>query len=282
MRGRFPLFRFSRALLACVPVVAVVMVASGGAVAAARTPINARTATRATAAHLLAHWLGSNRARPGARPTQAKNFQWSGYVDTSRVKFTEVSGSWVQPKATCGTALSYDVFWVGFDRFPQAQAERAGSGSICQGGSPTYFTWWQNPGGFATFVAEGVKPGDHIAASVTRSGTSYVLKVTDSTTAGNNFSTTQVCAAAVCKDVGVEWIAERPDNPLNGAIYPFTKFGTWTVTNATVKAGTTTGTISSFPDSEMTMVNSSRKVLAQPGALNSSGTSFKVTWKAVK
>jgi GNAT superfamily N-acetyltransferase len=271
MRGRFSLFRSSRALLACVPVAAVVMVASGGAAQAARTPANARTATRAALAHLL-----------GARLSQTTNRQWSGYEDTSTVKFTEVSGSWVQPKATCGPVVSYDVFWVGFDMFTKAQAMRTGSGVICQGASQTYFTWWQLPGSAATIVSRGVKPGDQIAASVTRSGTRYTFKLTDSTTAGNSFSTTQACAAAVCKDISVEWVAEDPDNPLNGAIYPFAKFGTWTLTNATVTAGTTRGTITSFPHTEITMADSSGKVLAQPGPLNSSGNSFQVAWKAVR
>ena len=49
-----------------------------------------------------------------------------------------------------------------------------------------------------------------------------------------------------------------------------------------MKAGAGPGTISSFPDNEITMVNSGGKVLAQPGPLGSSGNSFKVTWKAGK
>ncbi len=44
MRGRFPSFRFSRALLACVPLLGLVMVANAGAASAARAPVTARTA----------------------------------------------------------------------------------------------------------------------------------------------------------------------------------------------------------------------------------------------
>ena len=127
-----------------------------------------------------------------------------------------------------------------------------------------------------------VRPGDHIAASVTRSSTSYALKVTDSTTAGNSFSTTQACAAATCTDTSAEWVAQRLVNIATGTLFPLINFGAWTLKGATVKAGARSGTISSFPDNEITMVNSGGKVLAQPGPLNSGGNSFKVIWKAGK
>jgi hypothetical protein len=37
--------------------------------------------------------------------------------------------------------------------------------------------------------------------------------------------------------------------------------------------------ITSFPDDELTMVNNSGAVKAQPGPLNGSGNGFSVTWK---
>ncbi len=50
---------------------------------------------------------------------------------------------------------------------------------------------------------------------------------------------------------------------------------TWTETGATVNSGV----IASFPDDELTMVNNSGAVKAQPGPLNGSGNGFSVTWK---
>ena len=38
---------------------------------------------------------------------------------------------------------------------------------------------------------------------------------------------------------------------------PLTNFHTWTLSSATVKSGSTSGVISSFPDDELTMVNGS-------------------------
>jgi hypothetical protein len=39
------------------------------------------------------------------------------------------------------------------------------------------------------------------------------------------------------------------------------------------------GVITSFPDDELTMVNNSGAVKAQPGPLNASGNGFSVAWK---
>ncbi|MGO9783080.1 MAG: hypothetical protein ACLPKE_32835 [Streptosporangiaceae bacterium] len=42
--------------------------------------------------------------------------------------------------------------------------------------------------------------------------------------------------------------------------------------------GPAAGDISSFPDDELTMVDSSGAVKAQPGPLGGGGSSFTVTW----
>jgi Peptidase A4 family len=127
-------------------------------------------------------------------------------------------------------------------------------------------------------VGETVKPGDSISASVTRSGTKYTMKVTDSTTSGNSFTASDTCAASTCKNQSAEWIAEAPSTSSGEVALP--NFGTWTLSSATVKAGSKSGTIKSFPDDEITMKDSSPKNEAQPGALNSKGNSFKDVWKA--
>ncbi|MGD0607646.1 MAG: hypothetical protein ABSA53_29180, partial [Streptosporangiaceae bacterium] len=65
----------------------------------------------------------------------------------------------------------------------------------------------------------------------------------------------------------------------SSGVYPLTNFGTWTESGATVTEGSTSGVISSFTDDEITMVDSSGNVKAQPGALNGSGNGFSVAWK---
>jgi hypothetical protein len=100
--------------------------------------------------------------------------------------------------------------------------------------------------------------------------------VTDSTHTANSFTTTQ--RGANCKNTSAEWIAEAPSG--SGGIFPLANFGTWSLSSATVTSGSTSGVISTFPDDELTMVNNSGAVKAQPGALNSSGNGFSVTWKS--
>jgi hypothetical protein len=126
-------------------------------------------------------------------------------------------------------------------------------------------------------VGETVAPGDSISASVVRTGTSYALKVTDSTHTANSFSTTQTCAASTCVDSSAEWIAEAPSG--SAGIYPLADFGTWTESGATVTGSTGAGVISSYSDAQIKMVDSASKVKAKTGALNSSGNGFTVTWK---
>ena len=65
----------------------------------------------------------------------------------------------------------------------------------------------------------------------------------------------------------------------SGGILPLANFGTWTESGATVTEGSTSGVISSFTDDEITMIDSSSRVKAQPGALNSSGNGFSVTFE---
>ncbi len=180
--------------------------------------------------------------------------------------------------------MSAAVFWVGIDGISSKDptVEQDGTIAICPGGgstTPEYGTWWEMyPKNDVQIVGGTVKPGDKITGSVVRSGTKYTLKVTDSTTAGNSFSKKQTCAASTCKNESAEWIAERPG--LSTGLSALPNFGTWTASGATVKGGGKSGTIKSFPDDEVTMENSSAKVLAQPGALNSAGNSFKDVWKA--
>jgi Peptidase A4 family len=288
MHGRLQSFR-SRALLACVPVFGLVMMASVGTAAAAHSPAKAHhktTASEAKAAleHLLLGRHGTNHAighaSPGISLKKVKSGNWSGYADDNSkgTKYSKVTGSWTEPKATCTSAQSLAVFWVGIDGFSSQTVEQDGTLIFCNGGSPTYFTWWEMfPSNAIKVVGSTVKPGDKIAASVVKTGTKYALKVTDSTTSGNSFSTTRTCAAATCVDTSAEWIAEAPSG--SSGVLPLTKFGTWTLAGATVKAGSKSGTIKTFPNQKITMENSSGQVKAQTGALNSAGNQFKVTWK---
>lgn len=287
MHRRLPSFR-STALLACVPVVAsMAMLAGAGTASAARAPATPRAEVRAALEHLLADWHGTNHmlgghAVAGVGVKTAKSTNWSGYFDDNSAgnTYSKVSAAWTQPKATCTPTTSIAVFFAGIDGVGSSTVEQAGSIIVCSGGVANYGTWWELfPTNAVQIVGTTVLPGDKIATSVSKSGTTYTFKVTDSTHTANSFTRTATCAATTCKDLSAEFIAERPSSN-TGTLFPLSNFGTWTVKSASVTANTGTGTISKFPDTQLTMVNKSGKTLALPGALNSTGNSFKDVWKA--
>ena len=224
----------------------------------------------------------------GSGLTQVKYTNWSGYADSgSSEDYSKVSSSWTQPKITCNPEISgyqFTVFWLGIDGFSNGTVEQGGTEAYCYGGEgPYYGTWWEHyPVNDIQAVGTTVKAGDKITASVVRSGTKYTVKVTDATTTGNSFTHSFTCTASACADTSAEWIAEAPggDNTARG-LYPLAKFAPWTNSNSAVANPSTSGTIKSFPDDEITMVSASNTstVKAKPGALNSAGTAFTVTWK---
>ena len=282
MRVRLHSFR-SRALLACVPATAMVLMGTAATASASHTPANPRAEVRTALEHLLAHWHPTNHAvhefvLQGPRLKQVTSGNWSGYADDNSTgkTYASLSGTWKEPTVTnCSTTgpVKAVVFWVGIDGFSSSTVEQGGTGALCGQGTPlTHFSWWEMyPTNSIQVVGSTVKPGDSISASVVRTGTSYKISVTDSTTAGNSFSTTQTCTT--CANTSAEWIAEAPSG--SSGELPLPHFGSWTLTNATVTAGTTRGTISSFPDDAITMEITSPDNDVKPGALNSTGNKFK-------
>jgi hypothetical protein len=288
MHGRPHSFR-ARALLACVPAVGMVVMATAGTASASHAPALNSATVRTEVEHLLRSFHPTNEGLGRVGLKQLGSTNWSGYVDTSTKAgaYTSLSGSWTEPKISgCkANTVSAAVFWVGIDGISSSDptVEQDGTIAICPGGgstTPEYGSWWEMyPKNDVQIVGGTVKPGDKITASVVRSGTKYTLKVTDSTTSGNSFSKKQTCSASTCKNESAEWIAERPG--LSTGLSTLPNFGTWTASSAKVTGGGKSGTISSFSDDEVTMFNKpGGHVLAQPGALNSAGNSFKDVWKA--
>jgi hypothetical protein len=137
-----------------------------------------------------------------------------------------------------------------------------------------YYDWWEIYPENDVQVVANVSPGDHITSTVTRSGDSYTLTVTDSTHTGDSFSTTQTYAGAA--DSSAEWIAEAPSG--SSGVEPLTDFHSVSFSGASTTEGSTTGSISSFTDDEITMITSSGATEATPSSLSSGGSAFSVTW----
>jgi len=255
---------------------------AGTAAAASSGPASRRAAAVARQAikhlsigqHAADHRVSSPSLRiKGLSQVQSTN--WSGYADTGS-GFSTVTGSWTEPSVSCTSQTSLAAFWVGIDGYSSSSVEQDGTLAECYRGAAYYYTWWEMyPTNAIQVVGQTLRAGDSITASVVRSGTSYTLKVTDSTRSADSFSTTQSCSG--CANSSAEWIAEAPSG--SSGVYPLSDFHSWTESGATVKEGSTSGVISSFTDDELTMSNSSGAVKALPGSLNGSGNGFGVTWE---
>ena len=213
-----------------------------------------------------------------AGTSAASSFNWSGYADvaTAANTFTKVSGEWKTPRVRCTKEDELTSEWVGIDGYNNATVEQDGTLSWCFESHPTYFTWYEMYPAGTVAVGASLHPGDKVAASVTRTGTSYKLALTDFTRPANSFSTTQTCST--CKNSSVEWIAERPSFAIG--IAPLADYGSWTLSKASQTAGTKTGVISSYPTYyKVNMVDAtSTYPLSVASGLQRAGNAFTAHW----
>jgi hypothetical protein len=221
---------------------------------------------------------------PAGTPDTVKlyaSYNWSGYVDESGTKgtFTKVAGSWTMPAVTCTAEDTIASEWVGFDGATSTDTtvEQAGTVGWCYEGVPTYYTWYEMYPAGSVDVGTSPQPGDAITASVTRSSSTYTLKLTDATNPGNSFSEKKTCATSTCQDLSAEWVTERPSFVIG--IPPLADYGTWTLINGTETASGKSGTIGSYGTvHELEMVDATdRYVLSSPSALTDNN-SFSTTW----
>jgi hypothetical protein len=284
---RFLLYIFAAAIAA------IGLLAGTAAVASART-ISAPAATHSAASEARAIAVSAiKKLVVGYRPTDHRvgitspgfkglsdvtSTNWSGYANTG-TSFSAVSASWTEPGASCSSRQeSLAAFWVGIDGYSSDSVEQDGTLIECYDRTAYQYTWWEMyPTNDVQIVGETAAAGDAITASVVRSGTNYKLTVTDATHTADSFSKTETCSASSCVDSSAEWIAEAPTG--SSGVEPLSDFGTWTASKAAVTEGSTAGSISSFTDDEITMIDSSGATKALPGALNGAGTGFSVTWE---
>ena len=208
--------------------------------------------------------------------TDVHSTNWSGYADTGS-SFSKVSARWTEPSVTCsGSATQLAAFWVGIDGYTSSSVEQDGTLIECYAGTAYQYTWWEMyPTNSVQVVGESLAAGDAISSTVTRSGTTYQLTVTDSTHTADSFTRSETCSS--CANTSAEWIAEAPSG--SSGVYPLADFRSWTASNASVTEGSTSGVISSFTDDQITMADTSGNTEALPGSLNSSGNGFSVTWE---
>ena len=230
--------------------------------------------------HPQAMLVHPGRAQSIKGVTATGSFNWSGYADTATKAqtFTKVSGNWTTPSVTCSAEDQITSEWVGLDGFNSSTVEQLGTISWCYRGTATFFTWFEMFPAGTMEVGTTLQPGDKIAASVTRSGTSYTLKLTDSTHTANSFTQTATCALATCKDTSAEWVSERPSFSIG--IVPQAHYNAFKITSGSQTANGTTGTIGSGPGvNAITMVDATDAYNLNTVSSLTGNNSFSTTWQ---
>src|SRR5262249_15600610 len=83
----------------------------------------------------------------------------SGYAAYGR-SFSSVSGSWVQPKVTCGSQNAYSSYWVGLDGYNTPTVEQLGTEGDCVNGVDQYYAWFEMYPRGGRLIGMKVKQGD--------------------------------------------------------------------------------------------------------------------------
>lgn len=223
-----------------------------------------------------------------AAPEQSSN--WSGYADTGS-GFSAVSGSWTVPTVSCSSGSSYSAHWIGIDGATSSTVEQDGTEADCSGGSASYDAWYEMYGDPAVNNGYEVElsptsypvfPLDAISASVSVVGGTWTLAISDSGSGSHNHSwsfTTNVVFSGAAQS-SAEWIVERPEicNIFGCSLATLANFGSVPFTNASATENGASGSISTWSNAAIEMVNGSTPI-AVPGSLDTTGEIFTDTYK---
>ncbi len=272
------------------------LVAAAGAVAAvvfcAGGPTVAHAATSqhevsSTGTHLRAPDMSTGSIiRHGL--SSSNSLDWAGYAVTGPT-ITSVSGSWTQPAAICpGTKAQQSAFWVGIDGFTSdsTTVEQIGTDADCTKGThrnpggPVYYAWFEMyplPLVVLDPATYPVTPGNVLSASVTASGSNYVLAITN---VGHwSFSTTQVAPGGTL-NTSAELVTEAPLLCKDGKCKPIAlaDFSSVAFTGATVNGVALTAPGLTANRITMTKNRKGTVVKASPSVLDPTGRAFVISW----
>jgi hypothetical protein len=213
---------------------------------------------------------------------------WAGYT-VGGSNFSSVSGSWVEPSATCSSGQTDAAFWVGLGgSSSQSDAlEQTGTQIECSAsGQATQFAWYELVPKAPVRMDLAIHSGDKISAHVSVSGTSVTVALSDDTTGQSATRTLQMTSPSPDTS-SAEWIAEAPsacDSTLtNCQPLDLTDFGAVQFTDATATANGHTGTISDTAWTPSAVeIGANGAAGAQPTNSNAAGSAFSVKYDAAQ
>ena len=261
---------------------AIISAASGIAAAAA-------LAAASAAADVSSNWAGY----------VANGFGSTSSTASSAMSYTDVTGTWTQPTATCtpGTTTSA-AMWVGLGGYSQSsdKLEQTGTSADCDSsGKATYYAWYELVPSNSVNIKLKISPGDVITSTVLITGSDVLVQVKNRTR--KTFFTKHLSMAA--PDLtSAEWIAEAP--ALCSASFcrdlKLTNFGSVTFSKTYAQGNGLAGTITSpsWMSTPIQLVPQSRRFFGDPNdptsgssgagaattGLAADGSGFTVNWQA--
>ena len=233
---------------------------------------------------------------PAALADSSQSTNWSGYaVHHSGVNFAKVVATWTQPTGACTPSASgttYSSIWVGIGGYSPTSAalEQVGTDLDCSAaGQAVSDAWYELVPAASQMTKLTINPGDRVRASVTISGRTVRLTLSDLT---RHRSFTKVLHASVLDTSSAEWIVEAPSicqGNNNCTTLPLADFGSASFSAAS--ATTTTGHTGTISDRRWTATRinlvegpnrqvgtGSKGTGAAPSSLTPGGTGFSVTY----
>ncbi|MBO0767439.1 MAG: hypothetical protein J2O48_02015 [Solirubrobacterales bacterium] len=214
-----------------------------------------------------------HHATPHGQVTQGTSPHWAGYAADGDGPYHSVSSSWTQPGANCdATPDAAASFWVGLDGKGTDTVEQTGTTAECDGGSPSYYGWYEMYPDAPISYPGPVAPGDQMSASVNTDGNgNFQLTLADNTqgwtkTTNESGQNYQLGSAEV--------IAEAPQAS-DGSTVPLTDFGSVQFGASSVDGQSLASTPGLEP---ITLVGDDGTTKAQPGGIANDGD-FGVNWE---
>jgi hypothetical protein len=136
---------------------------------------------------------------------------WSGYAETG--SYSSATATWNVPTVTTGSGSQYSSDWVGIDGYNNSNLIQTGTEQDNINGTAEYQAWWEIlPAAETPISSLTIHPGDSITGSLTKSSSTWTIKLTDNTT-GKSYSTSKSYSGPADS---VEYIQEAPE--VNGSI----------------------------------------------------------------
>jgi hypothetical protein len=180
---------------------------AAGASATPRTFANGAATSGLAAAH-FGHAGGPAKASvaAGKKGYNINGYNWSGAAATGS-GFSSVTSTWTEPSVTCNSYNDLMAPWVGIDGYGSSTVEQTGVATDCSSGAPVYQAWYEMyPASpvYYSLSSYPVRAGDRFTGTVSRSGTTYTLKLTNSTRGWTKTTTSSLSASNSSAEVIIE------------------------------------------------------------------------------